>query len=172
MHTAPFAARLAATPDALRALLAGLSDADARWRPADEGWSIVEILGHLADEDELDFGARLRLLLEQPRAAWPGIDPDTTVVERGHAQRPLAAQLDAFAARRAESLAWLKAYTAVEDRPVHEHPALGRLSPADLLANWAAHDLLHLRQLAARLWQLVERDAGGRHLDYAGDAPV
>jgi len=172
MDTAPFAARLAATPAAAAALLAGLNDADARWTPADGGWSIVEILGHLSDEDELDFGARLRLLLEQPRAPWPGIDPERTVTERAHAKRTLAAQLEALATRRAASLAWLAAYKLVEDRPVHDHPALGRLSPADLLANWAAHDLLHLRQLSTRLWQLVERDAGGRALDYAGEPPA
>ncbi|GJM22628.1 MAG: hypothetical protein DHS20C15_25430 [Planctomycetota bacterium] len=172
MDTAPFRMRLSATPAALSALLAGLSDADARWQPADGGWSIVEILGHLSDEDELDFGARLRLLLETPRAAWPDIDPETTVQQRGHVKRKLAEQLAAFAAQRKQSLEWLAAYSAVEDRPVHEHPALGRLSPADLLANWTAHDLLHTRQLATRLWQLVERDAGGRHLDYAGDAPT
>lgn len=171
MNVAPFRARLAATPAALAALLEALGDADARWRPDSGGWSLVEILGHLADEDELDFGRRLKLLLDDPGATWPGIDPERTVAERGHAERGLSEQLSSFASRRAESLAWLAELSELGEEPVYQHPQLGAFTPADLLANWTAHDLLHTRQILTRLWQLTRRDAGDRSLEYAGPAP-
>ena len=48
------------------------------------------------------------------------------------------------------------------------HPKLGSLSAGDLLTAWAAHDHLHLRQIAKRKWQLVQRDGGEYSADYAG----
>ena len=41
--------------------------------------------------------------------------------------------------------------------------------PADLLTSWAAHDALHLRQIAKRLFQLAERDGGEYNSRYAGE---
>ncbi|NUP91044.1 MAG: DinB family protein, partial [Candidatus Sumerlaeia bacterium] len=51
----------------------------------------------------------------------------------------------------------------------HRHPKAGPLRAGDLLAAWAAHDALHLRQIAKRLLDLARRDAGGFKTDYAGD---
>jgi hypothetical protein len=38
-----------------------------------------------------------------------------------------------------------------------------------LLASWAAHDALHLRQIARRLHGLAARDAGPYGVAYAGE---
>ena len=53
--SAPFAAtllrdRLARFPDALDAIAATVADADLRWKPAPEHWSVLEVLCHLRDE--------------------------------------------------------------------------------------------------------------------------
>ena len=64
--------RLDPTPHALEALLAELSDADARWKPPSGAWSIVEVVNHMADEDAEDFRARLERTLRDPMEAWPG----------------------------------------------------------------------------------------------------
>ena len=39
----------------------------------------------------------------------------------------------------------------------------------DLLASWCAHDALHLRQVAKRLHQLTDAQAGDFEVGYAGD---
>ncbi|MCB9898197.1 MAG: DinB family protein [Planctomycetes bacterium] len=169
MLIATFAARLAASGRAIPALLEGMSDDDARWRPAKGGWSIVEIVNHLADEETEDFRTRLRLTLETPEAEWPGIDPEGAVLARQHGEKPLAPSLARFADERSSSLAWLATLDdGVDLRRTHVHKVIGDLRAGDLLASWAAHDVLHLRQLGVRLHQLVAKHAAPYSTDYAG----
>ncbi|MHC4992905.1 MAG: DinB family protein, partial [Planctomycetota bacterium] len=47
----------------LPVLVRDVSTGDARWRPPDGAWSILEIVTHLADEEVEDFRTRLRLTL-------------------------------------------------------------------------------------------------------------
>jgi hypothetical protein len=37
------------------------------------------------------------------------------------------------------------------------------------MVSWAAHDMLHLRQIAKRLFQIAQRDGDGFSTDYAGE---
>lgn len=158
--------RLAANADALAALVAGLDEARARRRPGPEAWSILEIVNHLADEEAEDFRARLLSTLEDPSRDWPPIDPVGWVRARDYQGRDLAESLDRFRRERTASLAALDGLAAPDWRRTYEHPSLGPLSAADLLASWHAHDLLHLRQVAQRLYSLGA--AGGGKPDYAG----
>jgi hypothetical protein len=41
---------------------------DYRWKPPDGAWSILEIVCHLADEEEIDFRARLESILTDSNA--------------------------------------------------------------------------------------------------------
>ena len=52
-------ARKGRTNAVVRALVAPLSLGDARWRPEEGGWSVLEIVNHLADEETQDFRQRL-----------------------------------------------------------------------------------------------------------------
>lgn len=154
-------------PPALQALLADLPPEDARQRGPQGQWSILEIVCHLADEEEEDFGARLRLTLEDPTRQWPRIDPEGWARQCNYNERDLAAELDRFAAARARSIGWLRSLTSPNWDSAYEHPR-GNLTAGDLLASWAAHDALHLRQIAKRLYELTARDAPGRDIGYAG----
>ncbi len=156
------------TPGALRELLAGLSDEEARWRPSDGVWSILEIVNHLADEEHEDFRARLALMFEDPAAPWPPIDPEAAAVSRAYNERRLVESIDRFDDQRRASLAWLGSLESPDWSLAHEHPALGRLRAGDLLASWAAHDQLHLRQIAKRLFELIQRNAPDFSTRYAG----
>jgi hypothetical protein len=141
------AAHLASTPAAVRALLNGLPDTVARWKPAANKWSLLEVLCHLADEERQDFRLRLRLVLESAEAPWPEIDPQAWAGQRGYNGREVSASLIDFERERAESLRWLGGLRHVRWDVVHHHPKLGALHAGDLLAAWVAHDLLHLRQM-------------------------
>ena len=81
--------------------------------------------------------------------------------------------LDEFARERAANIAWLR---SVENAPApadwsvaHHHPKFGPIAAGDLLAAWAAHDALHLRQIAKRLFELSLRDGAPFTTRYAGD---
>jgi len=160
--------RMSATPGALASLVGALAEADARWRPADGGWSILEIVNHLADEETEDFRPRLESTLADPARPWPGIDPEAAAWDRAYNDRDLAESVARFASARDDSLAWLRSLDRPDWSAAHEHPRLGPIHAGDLLASWAAHDALHLRQIAKRLFHMVGRDAGEYSTRYAG----
>lgn len=152
----------------LAAACEGLVDDALRWRPAPAKWCQLEILGHLIDEEDLDFGTRLRLTIEEPETDWPPIDPERTVRERRHAEGDPGEMLRRFRLARAATLAWLRGLDPALMERKHTHPKFGSMTAGDLLAAWCAHDLLHLAQIArtqlARAKALAEPfDAG-----YAG----
>lgn len=153
-------------PPMLRAAVAGLTAEQARSRGPQGQWSIIEIVAHLADEETEDFRARVLLTLDDPESPWPGIDPEGAAAERGYIERDLGEELEGFERVRAESIAMLHGLIKPDWSKVHSHPSIGALSAADLLTSWAAHDLLHLRQIAKRRFELVAK--AGTDTRYAG----
>ncbi|MCA9001210.1 MAG: DinB family protein [Planctomycetes bacterium] len=160
--------RLAFFAKGLRQLLDGLSDVDARWRPSDGGWSILEIVCHLADEDLHDFRARLELLLKDPKASWPALDPRARVQELGFNEQDFKRALQQFEMERARNVAWLKSIGTASWTETHDHPSGRAIRAGDLLASWVCHDALHLGMVADRLKKMALRDAPGFSVDYAG----
>lgn len=168
MDAAALIARLEVTPAALRALLGPIDPADARWKPPSGAWSILEVVCHLVDEEVEDFRRRLDLTLRDPARPWPQIDPEGAARQRRYNEQDLAERLHRFAAERERSLAWLRALDDPDWDRGHEHPRAGRLRAGDLLVSWVAHDQLHLRQIARRLYELTLRDGGVYSAEYAG----
>jgi hypothetical protein len=164
--------RLARFPDALQALVrvaASAGEEDLRWKPAPEHWSVLEIACHLLDEEREDFRVRIRSTLEAPERPWPTLDLEDVAARRGYNSRPWAETLAAFHAERSVSVAWLRSLGAVDWSIAHQHPKVGPVPAGELLAAWAAHDALHLRQIAKRLHNLAGRDGAPNSLRYAGD---
>jgi hypothetical protein len=162
------AARLRANGEVLAALVAGVSEEQARWRPGPDEWSILQVMNHLADEEVEDFRARLDLTLHQPGSAWPPIDPQGAVLARAYNDRDLGESLDRFLSARRDSLAWLGGL----DRPgwslAYEHPKAGPITAGDLLTSWVAHDHIHIRQLNRLQREYLVSDLSEHSPDYAG----
>lgn len=163
--------RLRATPETVRSLCAGLSSEDAHFKPPSGAWSIVEIVAHLVDEEREDFGARLRSVLEDPARVWPRTDPEGWARDRAYQAREVAPMVDEFEGERARTIAWLESLRGVDWTRAYQHPKVGPVPAGDLLAAWPAHDALHVRQIAKRLFELAGRDAaaGGFNVRYAGE---
>lgn len=168
----PFLARLKRYPGVLNALLQGTSDLDARWKPENEGWSIVEVVTHLADEEEEDFRQRLLLTLDDPSQEWPKIDPDGWALRRSYNNNDLHEQMARFSRQRAASLRELSRRRAIDWSGAYQHPRYGPITAAQLMAAWSAHDLLHLRQLTKLLYTLNQRHASDHRTPYAGLWPA
>ena len=107
MNLDQIAAQLRSQADAIYAMVVGVSAEQARWQPAADSWSLLEVINHLDDEERLDFRVRLDLLLHQPHEPWPPTDPQGWVVSRAYNQRDLQTSLERFhgSARRLNSLA-------------------------------------------------------------------
>jgi hypothetical protein len=170
MNTARLVARLEAFARVLPAAVACVDPDEARWKPPSGAWSVLEIVNHLADEEVEDFWTRLERTLRNPDEPWERIDPERAARERGYNERELRESVDRFVRARRESIVWLRGLPAEADWSVaHRHPAFGPIAAGDLLASWAAHDALHLRQIAKRLHELASRDAPGFETGYAGE---
>ena len=163
--------RLEANQAVLAHLVNEVSGEQARWRPAPDKWSLLEVVCHLLDEEREDFRHRLQSTLADPATPWPGIDPPGWVTERKYAERELLPVFSEFLAERDRSLGWLgilpDPYPAWDN--AYEHPSLGVIRAGDLLASWVAHDLLHIRQIAGLHFAWAARAAEPFTPDYAGE---
>jgi len=153
----------------LPAFVAGLSRADASYSPPGGAWSVLQVVCHLVDEETRDFGVRVFATLRDPGEAWPPIDPEGWAVRERYHEREMAPMVDAFVKARRENVARLRGLNAPDWNIAHQHPKFGPIRAGDLLASWSAHDMLHARQIAKRIFELASRDAPGFATSYAGD---
>lgn len=153
----------------IQGLARDLTVEQARWKPDAESWSILEVINHLYDEEREDFRQRLDLVLHHPDKNWPSINPPAWVVERKYNQRDLDESLANFLNERQTSLNWLSQLSDPNWQAVYDHPIIGQISAADLLAAWLAHDFLHIRQLTELHFAHHAQQFDGRRIEYAGE---
>lgn len=169
MNAESIVKRLEFFPRVIDAVTSTLDPADASWKPAPQHWSILEVCCHLLDEEKEDFRPRIRSTLEDASRPWPPLVLDDVSSKRAYLSRDLRQTVSDFARERAASIAWLRGNLASDWSTSYQHPKAGPLRAGELLACWAAHDALHLRQIARRLHELAGRDSDGHSLKYAGD---
>lgn len=152
----------------IRELATGLNQSEALWRPSEGSWSILEVLAHLLDEEQLDFRARIALVLEDPSKEWPPIDPPAWVEAHDYRARELDEVLTAFGEERRRSLEIIDGWRDADWDLVHKHPQMGSLRAGDLLISWMAHDLLHIRQITRLHRERIVASSGRYSAEYAG----
>ena len=153
----------------IRTLATDISDDQAHWKPTPDTWSLLEVINHLYDEEREDFRQRVDYVLHRPGEDPPAIDPVGWVTDRNYNQRDLAASLQNFLHERDQSVAWLQGLINPAWSNSYHHPSGFSISAADLLACWAAHDLLHLRQLIELHYAWTQQQVAPLSLAYAGD---
>lgn len=127
------------------------------------------MLGHLADEERRDFRTRIDYMLHKPGEAWPAIDPERTVRDAKFNEQLLDDLRADFMLERARSLEWLAGLHDADWSASYHHEKMGDFTAASMLCAWAAHDLLHLRQIERILFQHLRAAAQPDRTDYAGN---
>ena len=168
MDAAAYLAALEANAPAIDALFRAMPADRVRWRPATEEWSALEVINHLADEEREDFRTRLDVVLHRPGETPPPIDPEGWVLARDYNGRDLDESLARFLGERRRSLDWLRGLGAPDWSRSWSHPLGFSIRAGDLLVAWAAHDLLHLRQLVEIQYARRAADAAPYEVAYAG----
>jgi hypothetical protein len=135
-----------ATAARLEHVIAGLSAADLRRRPAPDRWSIAEIAAHLADA-EIVIGYRLRLILGSPGTSIAGYDQDRWVTSGHYDRRDPQKSVELFRVLRDANLALLESLDPGQWQHYGVHSERGEESIEDVVRMTAGHDLNHLRQI-------------------------
>lgn len=149
-------------------LLSKVTNDQADWKPEPKRWSLLEVVNHLYDEEREDFRKRIELVLNDAGDPWPPIDPEGWVVQRRYRKRDYHESLKNFLNEREQSLSWLNQLESPDWLATHRHPRLGPMSAELLLANWAAHDLFHIRQVTDLHFSYLTRIAAPVSLSYSG----
>jgi hypothetical protein len=123
-------------------------------RPAPEEWSPREVLAHLLYVEGL-LRARVEAMIA---------DADDVPMPRGAVAPPPGApqhSLAAWRAARAETLAWLSTLGPAQLERAGVSARFGRITAREQIAEWAYHDLDHLRQLLAAIEAKLYPSIGG-----------
>ncbi len=135
---------LAGTPPVLSAIVSNLPRSAQDERPSAGAWSPREVLGHLLHSEITAMGPRVQraahennVRFEPAPAAPPPGDPREMSNE--------------WADARAANLVWLRQLQADQRAHVVHHPRFGEITVATYVAEWAYHDLDHLRQILSVL---------------------
>ena len=156
----PAVGQLEATPEILRGLMCELSEQDARWKPAPDRFSVAEVLAHLSHSESHCYRPRLDRFMNEER---PEFKPDD-------AQFYLDLYRDAdpedsfahFEEQRETNIEFLRNLPEGSGDRAALHQEAGEITMAQMLHEWAMHDLGHIRQIA----ELVR---ARKHLAGAGE---
>src|SRR5215210_2009285 len=137
---------LEATPAILRGLMAEISEEDARWKPAADRFSIEEVLSHLSHSEGHCYRERLDRFLAEER---PELEPDDAQMHlEVYKTADPEADFDHFEDQRKTNIELLRGLPVEAGSRKALHRAAGEITLANMLHEWALHDLGHIRQIA------------------------
>lgn len=140
---------IARAPEALRAAVHGLSDTQVDTPYRTGGWTVRQLVHHVADS-HMQAYARVKLALTEERptikpydeAAWANLDDTFTV--------PIAVSLDLLEALHIRWVALIRSITPEQMRREFVHPERNRsMSLSDALAMYAWHGRHHVAHVTA-----------------------
>ena len=137
---------LEATPAILRGLMSEISDDDARWKPAEDRFSVAEVLSHLSHSEGHCYRSRLDRFLAED---LPEFEPDDAqmyleIYENADPEEEFAH----FEEQRETNIELLRGLSADAGSRKAMHREAGEITLAQMLHEWALHDLGHVRQVA------------------------
>ena len=137
---------LEATPEILRGLMAGLTDEDARWKPAQERFSVAEVLAHLSHSEGHCYRMRVDRFMAETR---PEFKPDDAQMYLDlYCGADAERAFDQFEDQRETNIEFLRGLPDGVGNRVALHREFGEITLAQMLNEWALHDLGHIRQVA------------------------
>lgn len=155
MDTQALIRRYAEGPDVVRESLRGLSAADLSLRPETNKWSAREIALHIADM-EVAANFRLKRIIAEPGATYPGVDEARWTQAIGQPGRELEPALQMLAALRRDMAAILQRLPAAAWEQTGVHDRAGPQTLLDVVAGFTRHLENHAAQIRAIRDRLVK----------------
>lgn len=148
-------AQLRQTPAMLAEAVAAQPITALRFRPTPGAWCVAELIGHLLDNERVYQQERFAAILAADGATFGGYDQEGMVRDGGYATANPATLRAAFVAARDDTLALLATLTPAQWTRTGTRPDRGTFTVAGLVGLLAAHDRLHLAQIAATLAEVA-----------------
>lgn len=133
------------TPGVLRNLLSLATREQLDWRPSAERWSISMVLAHLADVESRGFQNRFADILASDQPLLRSYDQ--WEIFRSTAHFDPYAEMTRFEEKRSQTLTGLERMPQDAGDRAGRHEELGTITSAQLLNEFAFHDLGHIRQV-------------------------
>jgi hypothetical protein len=137
---------LEATPTILRGLMAELSAGDVRWKPAPDRFSVGEVLAHLCHAEGHCYRARLDRFMSEENPEFESDDAQHHL-DLYRNMGPEDA-FDHFEEQRETNIETLRDLPPDAGERKAVHKKVGPITLAQMLNEWALHDLGHIRQIA------------------------
>jgi uncharacterized damage-inducible protein DinB len=142
---------LKATPAILTSLLEEISQQQARAaRGGDENWSVVEVVCHLRDAEEISL-QRMQAMRDQENPQILGYDQEALARERNYRDQELRSALAGFIAFRIKYVSALSALKPEEWERPGQHNEIGQITILAHTIHHACHDAIHCAQVARQL---------------------
>jgi hypothetical protein len=137
---------LEATPGILRGLMCELSEEDTQWKPAPDRFSVAEVLAHLSHSEGYCYRMRLDRFVAEER---PEFEPDDAQMYLDlYRNRDAEDEFAHFEEQRETNIEYLRSLPAGSGERRALHREAGEITLAQMLHEWALHDLGHVRQIA------------------------
>src|SRR2546423_6973568 len=137
---------LAITPEILRGLMCELAKDDARWKPAPDRFSVAEALAHLSHSEGHCYRLRVDRFLNEDLPE-PAAD-DAQMYLHLYRDRDPENEFAKFEEQRQGNIEFLRTLSAEVAGHRARHPEAGEITLAEMLHEWALHDIGHIRQIA------------------------
>jgi hypothetical protein len=148
------------SPTDIASAVSGLSDEVLRYKRSSDKWSLLEILGHLADV-EIVYGYRLRQMLADNKPSIAPVDQDAWARNLNYLDS-LPAELVAFyGLARHHNLRLLRTLKNSDLSKSAFHPEIQRnVTVGDIVEKMAGHGTAHLQQIERLKAEAATRNSG------------
>jgi hypothetical protein len=134
-------------PKQIAMAVSGLPDGTLRFRPSPEKWSILEVLGHLADI-EIVFAHRFRQMLADNKPVIAPMDQDAWALNLGYMQTPAPESVALYGLNRHHNLRLLRCLKTEDLKKSAYHPELKHdVTVGEYVEKMRAHGENHLGQI-------------------------
>lgn len=143
------------SPKQIAAAVSGVSEKTLRFKPAPDKWSILEILGHLADI-EIVYAYRIRQMLADDKPQIAPMDQDAWARNLGYMQSSPPELVALYGLNRHANLQLLRRIKPGDMERSAYHPELKRdVTVAEIMTQMAGHGENHLQQI-----ERLKKEAG------------
>jgi DinB superfamily len=145
------------SPKEIAAAVLGLPQNVLRYKPAPNKWSVLEILGHLADM-EIVLGYRMRQMLADTKPVIAPLDQDAWARNLNYLDSPLAELVAFYGIARHHNLRLLRSVKLADLSKSAYHPEMQReMTVAEIVERISVHGTNHLGQI-----EKLKKMAGGK----------